>query len=275
MCFGVRDALGVIAKIRDPSEVTIHGELVHNESVLRRLDTAGFHRVPETDRDDIPETPAVLVTAHGISDTRRSWLKAAGKQLVDTTCPLVRKVHEVARDLARRGFHIVVIGKPGHVEVQGITEDLHSYDVLFSPDEVRPLTHRHIGIVCQTTASPALAAEISAEVEKQNPEAEVVFRDTICQPTRQRGEALDSLLDRVEALVVVGGSNSNNTRQLVVKAESRGVPALRVCGAADLDPEWLLPYSTVGLTAGTSTPDQTIDAVHAALVRMNGAAADG
>lgn len=270
MCFGVRDALDTIADIEAPKEVTIHGELVHNEDVLHRLDERGFHRTPETDRDDVPETPVVLITAHGISDARRSWLQAGGKRLVDTTCPLVRRVHDAAQSLASLGFHIVVIGKKGHVEVEGIVEDLESYDVLSSPDEARQLPHRHIGIVCQTTAAADLAAEIRAAIENLNPEADIIFEDTVCQPTKQRAEALESLLDRVEALVVVGGSNSNNTRQLVSRAESRGVPAHHVRGPDDLDHAWLRPYRTVGLTAGTSTPDHAIDSVYAALVQLNG-----
>lgn len=270
MCFGVRDALDAIADIRQPEDVTIHGELVHNEDVLHHLDQRGFHRTPETDRDGVPETPVVLITAHGISDARRSWLQAGGKQLVDTTCPLVRKVHDAAQYLASRGFHIVVIGKPGHVEVRGIVEDLESYDVLASPDQARRLPHDRIGIVCQTTVATALTGEIRAAIEKKNPEAEIVFEDTVCQPTKQRGESLDSLLDRVEALVVVGGSNSNNTRQLVSRAESRGIPAYHVRGPDDLHHAWLRGYRTVGLTAGTSTPDHVIDSVHAALVQCNG-----
>ena len=268
MCFGVRDALDAIAEVQQPDEVTIHGELVHNEDVLRDLDNRGFHRSPERDRSSVPDTARVLITAHGISDVHRQRLQAAGKELVDTTCPLVQKVHDAAQSLARRGYHVVVIGKPGHVEVQGIVEDLEDHDVIARREDVRPWPHKRIGIVCQTTASSALAGEIKAAIAEKNPQAEVVFEDTICQPTKQRGLSLDSLLGRVEALVVVGGTNSNNTRQLVARAEDRGVVAHHVRGVRDLNPTWFEGCGTVGLTAGTSTPDWTIDAVYDALVKI-------
>ena len=104
MCFGVRDALEILAKIEAPHGVTIHGELVHNEVILTELSARGFRMVAEDDRHEIADTPAVLITAHGISDRERSRLESAGKQLIDTTCPLVRRVHETARKFARRGL---------------------------------------------------------------------------------------------------------------------------------------------------------------------------
>lgn len=94
MCFGVRDALDMIDDVGQPEEVTIHGELVHNETVLRELDARGFRHTPENRRNGIPTTPKVLITAHGISHTQRRRLRDAGVELLDTTCPLVRKVHD-------------------------------------------------------------------------------------------------------------------------------------------------------------------------------------
>ncbi len=265
MCFGVRDALDVIDNVDQPEEVTIHGELVHNETVLRELDARGFRHTPENYRNGVPTTPKVLITAHGISQARRHQLQDAGVELLDTTCPLVRRVHDAAQAFAGRGCHIVVVGKPGHVEVQGIVEDLESYDVINSPEEVRRWPYRHIGIVCQSTAPTALAAEITAAVYAKNPQAKILFEDTICQPTKQRGLALDRLLSQIEVLVVVGGNNSNNTRQLVARAEAQNLPAHQVRGVEDLQPAWFRGCGTVGLTAGTSTPDRTIDAVYRAL----------
>ena len=162
----------------------------------------------------------------------------------------------------------MVVGKPGHVEVRGIVEDLESYDVIAGPEEVRRWPYQRIGIVSQTTAPTALAAEITAAVSAKNPQAEILFEDTICQPTKQRGLALDRLLGQIEVLVVVGGNNSNNTRQLVARAEAQNVPAHQVRGAEDLEPAWFCGCGTVGLTAGTSTPDRTIDAVYRALLLL-------
>ena len=106
MCFGVRDALKVIEAVDSPRTVTIHGELVHNEAVLSQLEDRGFAMTSEGDRRVMPDTPSVLITAHGISDRERNRLTAAGKQLVDTTCPLVTRVHQAALALQAEGYHV-------------------------------------------------------------------------------------------------------------------------------------------------------------------------
>ena len=268
MCFGVRDALRAIEKVDDPGRVAIHGELVHNEEVLSDLDRRGFASVPESDRGAIPEGPTVLITAHGVSDRERDRLERAGKALIDTTCPLVRVVHEAARRLQAEGAFVVVIGRRGHVEVEGIVGDLDRFAVVQSPDEAEAYPAERIGVVCQSTTPPAEAERVRRAIEARNPGKEVRYVDTICRPTRDRQEAVADLVDRVEAVVVVGGSRSNNTRQLARLAEARGRPVLLVRSADDLDPDWLARFRVVGLTAGTSTLDRTIDEVHRALLAI-------
>ncbi|MEX0700973.1 MAG: 4-hydroxy-3-methylbut-2-enyl diphosphate reductase [Planctomycetales bacterium] len=274
LCFGVRDALEVARGVDDPAAVTIHGELVHNERVLHELEARGFHSTPERDRRAIPETAELLITAHGISDRERSRLEAAGKRLIDTTCPLVRRVHFAARSLASAGFHVLVIGRPGHVEVAGIVEDLDDHDVIASVDDVRTWPHARLGIVCQTTTPPRLVAEIHAAVRQRNPRAEIRFVDTVCQPTRDRQSAVERLCRQVELVVVVGGANSNNTRQLVELCRARGTPAVQVQSPRQLDPEWFRGLRTIGLTAGTSTLDETVEEVCAALCALPESAFD-
>jgi 4-hydroxy-3-methylbut-2-enyl diphosphate reductase len=210
----------------------------------------------------------VLITAHGISQRERERLESAGKRLIDTTCPLVRHAHEAALRLAGEGFHVLVIGRPGHVEVQGLIEDLPSHDIVQSVDDVKTWPHARMGIVCQTTTPPKLAEQISAAIRTQNPHAEIRYRNTICQPTRDRQQAVERLCQDVEAVVVVGGANSNNTRQLVALCRAQGKPAFHVQTADDLKPAWFEGVHTVGLTAGTSTLDETIDAVHERLATL-------
>jgi 4-hydroxy-3-methylbut-2-enyl diphosphate reductase len=266
MCFGVRDALAVLAGIDRPEEVTIHGELVHNEEVVDRLGRRGFPMVGEAERaGGVPATPAVLVTAHGISDAERARLESAGKTLIDTTCPLVARVHRAARALRDQGYFVLVIGRRGHVEVRGIVEDLREFEVIQSIDEVRRYDADRIGVVCQTTTAPRQAEAIRAAIEEHNAHADVRFVDTVCRPTREHQRALERLLGRVDAVVVVGGRNSNNTRELVRLCRERGVRAWHVQGADDLERDWFEGMATVGLTAGTSTLDSAIDAVERAL----------
>jgi 4-hydroxy-3-methylbut-2-enyl diphosphate reductase len=125
-----------------------------------------------------------------------------------------------------------------------------------------------IGVVCQTTTPPALLEILFETISRKNAGKEIRFIDTICGPTRERQEAVEDLLPRVQALVVVGGKNSNNTRQLQALGEKAGLPCFRVERASELQPEWFYGFDTVGLTAGTSTLDHTIDEVYTALVEM-------
>ncbi|QDV83164.1 4-hydroxy-3-methylbut-2-enyl diphosphate reductase [Planctomycetes bacterium TBK1r] len=268
MCFGVRDALQIAAEVEDPTEVTIHGELVHNRIINERLADAGFRQSDEQHRDCRAETPLVLITAHGVSDAERERLRSAGKQLIDTTCPLVRRVHDAAAELRAEGRHVIVIGKKGHVEVRGIVDDLDAYDVVAGVEDVRVYPSNRLGVLSQTTMPSDVVESVTREIHQQNRGADIRFVDTVCHPTKRRQAAMLTLLDRVDAVVVVGGANSNNTRRLVELCRQHDKPAFHVQSADDLRPEWFDAYENVGLTAGTSTLDETIDQVHRTLLRL-------
>lgn len=268
MCFGVRDALAALAAVAAPQDATIRGELVHNPLVLQQLSLRGFRQQSEGDRTALPETPTVVVTAHGISRKERVRLEAAGKSLLDTTCPLVARVHEAARELQEEGRFVIVLGKPSHVEVRGVVGDLPDCAVVPSPVAVRSYAAAKLGVVCQSTLPPSEAEPLVAEIRRKNPGKDVRFIDTICRPTRERQEAMAALLPRVDAVVVVGGRHSNNTKQLVRLAEAAGLPALHVEGAHELQENWCRQFARLGLAAGTSTLDETIAEVRAALRRL-------
>ncbi len=271
VCFGVRDALKVADTVAQPVQVTVYGELVHTPLVQQRMQRRGFQQFGEGEhRDAIPDTPHVLITAHGISQRRAATLRDAGKTILDTTCPLVKKAHAAAIGLRDQGYHVLLIGRPGHVEVQGISEDLYSYDVLPDSAAVKTYHHHKLGIICQTTTPSARALEIRAAVKRKNPHAEIKYIDTICQPTKDRQLAVEDLLNQVNTVVVVGGKNSNNTRQLVHRCQDRGAVVYHVQSAAELDSRWFESIEAVGLTAGTSTLPETIEDVYNALSAMGG-----
>ena len=265
MCFGVRDALATLARVDAAADVTIHGELVHNGEVLAELDRRGFRRSAEASRG-VPATPVVMITAHGISDRERAVLTRHGKALIDTTCPLVKKAHTAAQELQAEGRRVVVIGRRDHVEVRGIVEDLRAPIVVRDADEVGCWFETRLGVVAQTTTQAAVAESIVAAIRNRNPAADVRFVDTICSPTKARITALDALLPRVDGVVVVGGLHSNNTKQLTARVQAAGVAVLHVENAAGLAAEWLRGKRVIGLSAGTSTLDRTIDDVEAALL---------
>ncbi len=268
ICFGVRDALQILAEIPNPCGVAIDGELVHNNLVLHQLETRGFRNIPENNRSGLPDADRIVITAHGISHRRRQQLLQAGKTLIDTTCPLVNRAHRAALDLARAGNFVVVIGRPDHVEVLGLTGDLDSFTVV--PDIASVMTYpvTKIGLLAQTTFPTDEAAVIRDRIELCNPTADITWIDTICQPTKDRQQALDHLLEQVEAVVVVGGRRSHNTLRLVTACQQRGRGVFHIERAEELIPEWLAPYETVGLTAGTSTLPETLHQVHTRLLAI-------
>ena len=262
-CFGVRDALAAADQLQEPEQTAVFGELVHNRDVNEWLESKKLTTIAEANRDTLPQRPHVMITAHGISDRRRDELLNAGKTLVDTTCPLVQRVHNTARKLSDSNHFVVVIGRPDHVEVLGITEDLQvgRFDVVCEPLDAKSYNANKIGIVCQTTMPDDLAESCREEIARQNPHASIRWINTICRPTRQRQTAVDQLCQQVDLVVVVGGENSNNTRRLTQRCRSHGTVAYQVQSPADLQPAWFRGVDRIGLTAGTSTPDNTIDAV--------------
>jgi 4-hydroxy-3-methylbut-2-enyl diphosphate reductase len=269
MCFGVRDALHVLASIERPREVAIYGELVHNDVVLHQLEVRGFQQLAETERVELPAASHVVITAHGISQTRRQELIAAGKTLIDTTCPLVTRVHRAAQEFARSGAFVIVIGRANHVEVLGITGDLASFAVVSRVSEVDTYPAARIGIVCQTTFPCDEAVAIREQISVRNPTAAIRQVDTICEPTKERQRALREVLDQVEAVVVVGGRQSHNTLRLVEACRERGLIAFHIQDAGELEVEWFRGLEAVGLTGGTSTLPETIGQVHARLLEIS------
>jgi 4-hydroxy-3-methylbut-2-enyl diphosphate reductase len=267
MCFGVRDAVQMALQSPHRSELTILGELVHNTEVLRRLREAGVRSVESVDAP--VETPRVMITAHGAAGRVIEALRARGLEVEEATCPLVAHAHRSLQRLVAQGYFPVVIGNPSHVEVRGLVGDLDEYAIVPDAAAIFCLAGRQrLGIVSQTTQPVEFVREIVAQIRAAFPEAEIRCQDTVCQPTKERQEAARRLAATCDAVVVVGGRNSNNTRQLVRTIEAHGTPAYQVEGPDDLRPEWWAGAGSVGLTAGTSTPDEVIEAVHQALLRF-------
>lgn len=261
MCFGVRDALRATHNAARSAPVTILGQLVHNPVVDAHLRTLGVQMGQLTDEPQA-STEHVVITAHGASDRQRQAWSGAGYQVTDTTCPLVHKAHEALRTLVRQGYFPVVIGQAGHVEVRGLTGDFPESCVILTEADVAALPyHAKIGIISQTTQPVAHALALVEAVKRLHPAAEVRFVDTVCHPTKQRQTALQELCAICDTVIVIGGRNSNNTRQLAETARRLGSIAHQVESAEDLRTEWFHKAQEVGVTAGTSTLDETVRGV--------------
>jgi 4-hydroxy-3-methylbut-2-enyl diphosphate reductase len=273
MCFGVRDAIALAFAHGEARPLTILGDLVHNPTVTAALQGRGIAVAREV--ADV-RTQAVMVTAHGASARRIAATRARGLEVVEATCPLVRVAHQAVAALVHDGYHPVIIGQPGHVEVRGLTEDLDAFDVVRDVEDVQQLRpHPRIGIAAQTTQSMDRVQSLVALIRRRFPLSEVRFVDTVCQPTKQRQQAARDLARQCDVVVVVGGADSNNTRELVNTCRRYGSRVHHVRTATDLHSKWFDDAETVGITAGTSTPDHVVDDVEQRIRAFAAAPAGG
>jgi 4-hydroxy-3-methylbut-2-enyl diphosphate reductase len=259
MCFGVRDAIALASKTARHEPLTILGDLVHNETVLAALRAQGIG-VAQQPAD--VSTQTVMVTAHGTSERAMRETRGRGLNVLEATCPLVHVAHRSLARLVREGFHPVIIGKRKHVEVRGLTGDLDEFDVVLDAEDVAGLRERpRFGIVSQTTQPIDRVRQLVQLMRERFPQSEVRFIDTVCQPTKQRQNAAMELAQKCDVVVVIGGAHSNNTHELVKTCSRFCARVHHVQTAGDLRAAWFTGLETVGITAGTSTPDEVINAV--------------
>jgi 4-hydroxy-3-methylbut-2-enyl diphosphate reductase len=264
MCFGVRDAVELALDSPHRSDLTVLGELVHNPTVLRQLSGAGVRMVDSVDHD--VKTSHVMITAHGASEQALARIRSRGHQVIEATCPLVRHAHRALMRLLRDGYFPVVIGRANHVEVRGLVGDLEQYAVIEGPGDLDALAGQpRLGVISQTTQPIEEVRSLVDQMRARFPRAEVRFVDTVCQPTKDRQRSAKRLAEEVDVVVVVGGRSSNNTRQLALACSAAGARTYQVESAGDLRAEWFAGIDHVGVTAGTSTPDETIQEVVDAL----------
>jgi 4-hydroxy-3-methylbut-2-enyl diphosphate reductase len=259
MCFGVRDAIALAHERAKASPLTILGDLVHNATVSADLRARGIaiaHDIADV------KTPTVMVTAHGASERALARTRALGFEVVEATCPLVHVAHKAVRALVRDGYHPVIVGQRGHVEVRGLTGDLDRFDVVLDDEDVLALQpHPRIGVAAQTTQPVVKVRHIVDLIKRRFPDSLVRLVDTICRPTKDRQIAAADLARQSDVVVVIGGANSNNTRELVQTCRRHCSNVYHVQTYADLRPGWFADIRTVGITAGTSTPDEIIEEV--------------
>jgi 4-hydroxy-3-methylbut-2-enyl diphosphate reductase len=260
MCFGVKDAVALALKTAEREPLTVLGDLVHNETVLAELRAKGVRFERQSANVG---TQTVMVTAHGASERALNETRRLGLNVLEATCPLVHVAHRSLKKLVEEGFHPVVIGKREHVEVRGMTEDLAEFDVVLVEEEIAKLQERsRFGIISQTTQPIEKVRRLVQLIREGFPKSEVRFIDTVCQPTKQRQSAAVELAQKCDVVVVIGGAHSNNTHELV-KTCSQFCPRVHhVQMADDLCAEWFCDDDTVGITAGTSTPDEVIQKVN-------------
>ena len=256
MCFGVKDAIALALETASREPLTILGDLVHNESVLAELRSAGIQFQQQPGK---VATRTAMITAHGASERTLKEAQTRGLKVLEATCPLVHSAHRNLQKLVAEGFHPVIIGRRDHVEVRGLTDDLAEFDVILSPEDIAALhPQTRFGVIAQTTQPIEKVRQLVQSLRDYFPTSEVRFIDTVCQPTKQRQSAAIELAQKCDVIVVIGGTHSNNTHELVKTCSRFCARVHHVQTADDLHDEWFFDPDTVGLTAGTSTPDEVI-----------------
>jgi 4-hydroxy-3-methylbut-2-en-1-yl diphosphate reductase len=259
MCFGVRDAIELALNQSATEPLTVLGDLVHNETVLAELRFRGIQIAQGVAAVD---TRTVMITAHGASNAAMGRVRERGLKVMEATCPLVHVAHRAVARLVRDGYHPVIVGKREHVEVRGMTEDLGEFDVVLSEADILGLRERaRFGVAAQTTQPTEKVRGLVELIRRRFPASEVRFVDTVCQPTKQRQNSAIELARQADVVVVIGGAQSNNTQELVRTCSRYCGRVHHVQRVNDMREEWFEGVQTVGVTAGTSTPDASISEI--------------
>lgn len=273
-CHGVRRAVEMAEEAaREGKAVRTLGDLVHNPQVVERLRRLGIEVVDSL--AEVGPEQVVMVTAHGAPPEVFAEAEKRGLALLDATCPLVERVQRLAQEMANAGYSIVICGDPDHVEVRGILGHAGAGAVAGRTlEEVRrnaqarglPLpwqTHRRLAVLLQTTQREEVYRNFVSDLarEAMGRLRELRLFNTVCAAVARREPAARKLAAEVEAVVVVGGRTSANTRHLAESCAALGVPTYLIERAEEIRPEWVAGLRRVGVTAGTSTPDEAVDEV--------------
>lgn len=254
-CFGVERAIKIALK-QEGNPATVLGHLIHNTQVTDRLRHNG---IESSDSLDSVTTSTVIISAHGQSDRVRQNVAEKGFSVIDATCPLVYKVHTIAKKMEEEGRQVIIYGDKNHVEVKGIAGNLMQPIIVGSREEAGEIgTYAKIGLVSQTTQMMQKFLAVAEELKGHT--ADFRMSDTICLPTKQRQDAAEELAQKVELMIVVGGVKSSNTTKLYQICQ-KYAQSYKIETKDELKPEWFIGKNEVGVTAGASTPDWIIEEV--------------
>jgi 4-hydroxy-3-methylbut-2-enyl diphosphate reductase len=266
-CYGVKRAVETAKKLKSENpdkNIYILGELIHNTDVINELENLGIKTIYE-----VPEKGdgICIVRSHGEAPEVFEKIKKAGFELVDLTCPDVKKVQQRAIELAKNDYFVVIVGKPNHPEVMAIkaNADLYSNKVVVATtiEELRPYeaaikSHRRVGVVVQTTQ---MLNSLNLVVNYLNSIAkEILVYNTICQSTAMRQKEAKELAKESDLMIVVGSKKSANTTHLaeILKDCTK---TIHIENDTELDKNLLHNVQNIGITAGASTPQSVIDKV--------------
>ena len=274
-CAGVDRAIGIVERAleRFGAPIYVRHEVVHNKFVVENLKAKGAIFIE--DLSDVPAGNTLIYSAHGVSLAVRREAEARGLTVFDATCPLVTKVHLEVGRMRDRGMEIIMIGHKGHPEVEGtMGQSADGMYLVETAEDVWNLTVKNqakLAFVTQTTLSVDDAARVIDALKQRFPDIVGPKKDDICYATQNRQDAVKSLAEQCDVVIVVGSPNSSNSNRLREVAENLGIPSYMIDNATQLEAAWLQGKSRIGVTAGASAPEVLVQAVIAQL-KLLGAA---
>ena len=264
-CFGVRRVIDEIKQIGKGKGIYALGKLIQNPQVIKELEKDGFKTVE--DYRNISDG-TIIISAHGVPDNIINEINKKGLKVIDLTCPLVKKLHGVAKNAESRGRMVIVYGDKKHTEVKGIVGNLKNYKVIMQIEEMdKNDFNSKITLVSQTTRDVEGFNEISKKIKEKSHDVEI--KDTICSATKERQKSAVELAKKSDIIIVIGGKMSSNTIRLAEICE-------KYCDTKHIETEkelkkgWFIGKKRVGITAGASTPDEIIEKVFNRIQYMAG-----
>ena len=273
-CGGVKNAVTKAEEIvRKEQEIFCLGSLVHNEEIIKKLEKQGLvtiHNIEEAKRGS-----KVIIRAHGEPPETYQKAKENNLEIIDLTCPKVLAIHEQAQKYEKEGTTVLYIAEGNHPETQGTMGYLKKAGILVQSEEeiaeaVKKVLERKtkkIATLAQTTFSAEKFDKIIEKIKQALPQ-EIEVNKTICNATKIRQEETENMIKQVDAMIIIGGKNSSNTRKIYDIANGKGKPAYLVQTSQDLD-ESIYQYATIGIMAGASTPQYLIDEVNQFLLKKD------
>ena len=264
-CMGVKAAMQKVddqVLLNNNTGLFTYGPLIHNPQVISRLESQGVVAIESPSAGD---GGTIIIRAHGIHPEKREEFIDSGYNVVEGTCPRVLHSQKTVSQYSRDGWFIVIVGDKGHGEVKAIVGCADNYEVILTESEAERVNlSKKTLVIAQTTLSKGEYDTICRILKRRDPNIKVI--KSICPATSQRQNSLQQLTAQVDAIIVIGGKNSANTKRLHLSAIKSGIPSWHVEDVGDL-PDEIYSFETVGITAGASTPDWMIDRIEAELVK--------
>lgn len=260
-CFGVKRAMKMAwDELELNSDIYALGPLIHNKQAVQKYEDKGLITVDTI--DSIPNNESVIIRSHGVSKDIYDRANFSNLNIIDTTCPFVKKIHNIVKEFYEEGFKIIIIGDKNHPEIIGINGWCeNSALIIKSVDDLNNLNldnNNKYCVVAQTTLNLELYNQIVDILSKELDN--IQFNNTICSATKTRQQAAKELSVDVDCMIVIGGKHSSNTQKLVNICKEQ-VPTFSIETKEDLDIDKLSKFNIIGVTAGASTPNWIIEDV--------------